>query len=895
MKRLLSLLLILSLLLSVVSCADFFTTVLPSPTPTPTPPNNEQNVPNNQKPPSQSIPSQPTPPPVMLPDMGEMPDAVSATYRLITEGGLNEGAYTLYALYVTEDGARYCATSHGAYTVSDSGLYTLSTDTSDVLYGVFRDSVFYLTDETGESALPPKTRGGNGITETEITPTLGNRTEGYRDLANNENGSSMQAFYRALLEAAEAFRVSNETVTSENCSIAAINYAALSLQKEDAIAVWKIFTLENPAYYWLSTSVYTSSTTLYLCIDPSYASSAVRREMDAAVSRMIAEADAGIHVGMSELDVALYLHDFILDRIDYSYGGTGAPETAIWAHNVIGVATKRGGVCEAYAKSFLLLGTIFGLDVLTVSGYAGEPHAWNLMRIGDAWYGVDLTWDDTKEATHAYTHFGMSATALEEEHWADTPYETDAEYLYALPPVSETDIALVTLYKDGAKMGIYASIDDAFLQMTDAYGNYRIDLFNYAFEGEHQNAYPTARHTILAAATPKVKSITLTGGTYVLDGHTKETPLYFLNAAGFTLNADLSVENAALTSELPEIIALTLDGHTLTFTGKSGGCDLSLLGTAEGASSDTVSIRTEEEVFLSSYTRVKSIHAESGTLVLAGGAQIQDVTAPDVRIAPAVPESPFDYRIDSLSHSSVMNLIVSDDAVLYLGKISMAKLAMEFAFEDKASYPDVYFTEIPTAAVSILIDGNVDERTVATPVNLDRPIATFPTDMTMDTLDIAFVVWYSQGGVKVNRNPMFEIKNDGTLQTIDYTIVENSFVMSGTILLLYIGDEKSVTLPASTTEIYPMAFLGLDNLESVTLNEGVTTIQPSAFLRCPNLSYIYLPTSLSLFRSNFASSLAKTVTVRYGGTLAELRSLFSKNGITSVSASFTFVCTDGSI
>ncbi len=890
MKRLLSLLLLLSLLFSTVSCADILGGLMdPPPSGTQTP--SDPNTPSDGNNPSPTpTPTQPTPPPVILPGTdADLPTAVSASYHLVTD----EDNYRLYALYRTEDGAHYSVTREGTYTLLD-GLYILTTD-ADPLYGVYHNGTFYLTDETGADSLPSSLRGGDGVTVTDITPVPGNRSEGYRDLSNNTNGANMQALYREMLDACNDFLASDATITDENYAIAVIDYTTLGLTKDEALAVWKIFTLENPAYYWLSTSVYTSSTSLYLCIDKTYAAPATRRQLDVDIYVMVAEARALVRDGMRDLEIALALHDFILDRIDYSYiNGTKEPETAIWAHNIIGASSVGGGVCETYAKTFHFLGTILGLDVLTVSGDAGEPHAWNLVRIGNEWYGVDLTWDDTKEQTHAYTHFGMGADLLAKDHTPDTPYGAGANYLYALPTVSEVDIALVTLYENGVSLGIYAGIDDAMLRMTNETADYRIDLFNYAFEGEHHNAYPELRHRILSATTPKVKSITLTGGIFILDRYRESTSLYFVNTEGFTLKTDLSLEDAIITSELPTHTSFSLGDHTLTFTGTEGGCDLSFLGTrTEG--SPTVNVRTEKEVTLNVYVRLADVNVESGTLVLAGGAEITAITGADLRIAPDDTDIPYDYRIASVSNSGPIKLLLSDGASLYLADVTSEKLSVELAFEDESSFPNLVFTKKPSTPVSITVDGNVDDDTVATPINLLQPIATFPTDMTMEDLDVSFTVWYSKGGVIVNRSSLFEIKNDGKLQTIDYNIVENSFVMKDDILLLYIGDDTSVTVPTSVREIYPMAFLGLDNLESVTLNEGVEIIQPSAFLRCPKLASIYLPHSLSRFSATFAGSLAPSVSIHYNGTLAELRSLLSKNGITAISAAFTFICKDGTL
>ena len=55
----------------------------------------------------------------------------------------------------------------------------------------------------------------------------------------------------------------------------------------------------------------------------------------------------------------------------------------------------REAVCDGYARAFQYLMGQAGLQCLLVRGNAGgEGHAWNVARINDAYYQVDVTWDD---------------------------------------------------------------------------------------------------------------------------------------------------------------------------------------------------------------------------------------------------------------------------------------------------------------------------------------------------------------------------------------------------------------------------------------------------------------------------------------------------------------------
>ena len=161
MKRLLSLLILLSMLLSTLSCADFLSQMTPAP-PVDTPVA-EPSEPETPEPPSEpetpETPVIPAPPPIVMPETEtETPEAVAASYRLVTEGA----EYTLFAVYRSADNKYWSITREGAYTVKN-GVYTLSHDGEDDLYGAYFDGVFYLTDEHA-TTLPSPLRGGDGVT-----------------------------------------------------------------------------------------------------------------------------------------------------------------------------------------------------------------------------------------------------------------------------------------------------------------------------------------------------------------------------------------------------------------------------------------------------------------------------------------------------------------------------------------------------------------------------------------------------------------------------------------------------------------------------------------------------------------------------------------------------------
>ena len=67
---------------------------------------------------------------------------------------------------------------------------------------------------------------------------------------------------------------------------------------------------------------------------------------------------------------------------------------------------------------------------------------------------------------------------------------------------------------------------------------------------------------------------------------------------------------------------------------------------------------------------------------------------------------------------------------------------------------------------------------------------------------------------------------------------ENGFVIKDDVLINYIGEASSVTIPKSVTRIRVGAFEGCSNLTSITIPENVTSIEYGAFSFCNNLTSV---------------------------------------------------------
>ena len=90
----------------------------------------------------------------------------------------------------------------------------------------------------------------------------------------------------------------------------------------------------------------------------------------------------------SEYEMALYLHDWLLDQLEYD-------NSLKWS-SAESALTRGLGTCQAYESAYAKLLTATGIEnAETRDTYDG--HTWNAVKIDGEWYQVDCTWDDTSD------------------------------------------------------------------------------------------------------------------------------------------------------------------------------------------------------------------------------------------------------------------------------------------------------------------------------------------------------------------------------------------------------------------------------------------------------------------------------------------------------------------
>ena len=143
----------------------------------------------------------------------------------------------------------------------------------------------------------------------------------------------------------------------------------------------------------------------------------VIKEQIKSVSSKVDEIISGL-TSTNEIDKEIELHDKLCDIIDY-YAYTDINKIPQDKHTIYGALINKSAVCDGISKAMQILLDRCNIENILVIGKIDELHAWNLVKLEDEWYNLDLTSDksikgDTKYIIHSY--FNVTSYEIEKTH-----------------------------------------------------------------------------------------------------------------------------------------------------------------------------------------------------------------------------------------------------------------------------------------------------------------------------------------------------------------------------------------------------------------------------------------------------------------------------------------------
>lgn len=319
-------------------------------------------------------------------------------------------------------------------------------------------------------------------TDSFTTPESYDGSYAYESLMQLDAAEKYAAFYSRLDAAADAFHSSSVDITAEDRGVCAdIEYADIGLTAAEALAVWSAYRADRPLYYWISNEVSHTPSRLFLTVYEEFWQASVRSEKNSLVYDGAKQMISSLS-GSTVYHRALALHDMIILAADYAYLDDGVtPSLDPSAHGILGIFDTGEAVCEAYSKAFQLLLNYLGVENVLVAGYAGEAHAWNLVRLDDGeWYWCDLTWDDTPDFFLGISHKYFMITDTTDLSGADGPWVcSDTTFLASHQPYAPQNEGANYNYSLPARSESEFSAQDALVREVFTVGDYTYAISGY--------------------------------------------------------------------------------------------------------------------------------------------------------------------------------------------------------------------------------------------------------------------------------------------------------------------------------------------------------------------------------------------------------------------------------
>lgn len=155
---------------------------------------------------------------------------------------------------------------------------------------------------------------------------------------------------------------------------------------------------DHPELFWLETAYSCKYLRNGLCVSITlhYNQTASRLE----ASKLLFEAGANdILSGAMKLSdnqqKEKYVYDALIGKVAYN-------AEASMNQSAYSAMVNGESVCAGYARAMQYLLMELQIPCYYCTGFSGEDHAWNIVKLDDSYYNIDATWDDTEPVSYQY-------------------------------------------------------------------------------------------------------------------------------------------------------------------------------------------------------------------------------------------------------------------------------------------------------------------------------------------------------------------------------------------------------------------------------------------------------------------------------------------------------------
>lgn len=209
----------------------------------------------------------------------------------------------------------------------------------------------------------------------------------------------------------------NIATTSHKSGLYAIDQITVKDNKLSPLQIKKVLYAiqnDNPDIFWIANSFsyqYVGNNTILKL--NSILSRNDQQEAIKRLSKKVSSILSKISADSSAYQKELYVHDYILNNCKYSYQKDNQK-----IYTSYGCLIENKAVCEGYSKAAQLLLNTLGIECSTITGSKkkeNEPHMWNIVKIKNRWYHLDVTWDGSGK-TGRYNYFNVDDKTIKSDH-----------------------------------------------------------------------------------------------------------------------------------------------------------------------------------------------------------------------------------------------------------------------------------------------------------------------------------------------------------------------------------------------------------------------------------------------------------------------------------------------
>lgn len=168
---------------------------------------------------------------------------------------------------------------------------------------------------------------------------------------------------------------------------ASCNISQYQIPVDDAAALfWEVLNT-NPNYFYVTSRIscsYSGTDALALKFTYLFSGSELAAKQ-AEYERAVAEALSGVNASWTDMEKALYLHDYIVDNCKY--------DLTYSKYSSYNIFVEKTAVCQGYSLAYKDLMNRVNIPCQIVTSDSAN-HAWNLLKLDGNYYYVDTTWDD---------------------------------------------------------------------------------------------------------------------------------------------------------------------------------------------------------------------------------------------------------------------------------------------------------------------------------------------------------------------------------------------------------------------------------------------------------------------------------------------------------------------